>query len=130
MFQVFHLGCICCYGSTRSFKCFICFVLMLQAFYLDVAKVDPDIAYIAMPIHACFKCLFIYFQTYVANVSSECFKGDRDVARCQWMANSGRLLCAGAQPWVDPRGFPCGRGPATDIGAARDANTGRGTGCG
>jgi len=50
--------------------------------------------------------VFHLFQTYVANVSSECFKVDRGVARRRWLEDSGRLLCAGAQPWVNPRGFP------------------------
>jgi hypothetical protein len=33
---------------------------MLQVFYLDVAKLDLDIVYVAMAIHAYFMC-FIYF---------------------------------------------------------------------
>ena len=32
-------------------------------FYIDVAKVDQDIAYVAMVIHVC-------FQVYIPNVSS------------------------------------------------------------
>jgi hypothetical protein len=41
---------------------------MLQVFHLDVAKVDLDVAYVAMTIHACFKHIFQVhlFQTYVA----------------------------------------------------------------
>jgi hypothetical protein len=38
---------------------------MLQAFHLDVAKVDLDIAYICK----CFRC----FDTYVASILSGCF---------------------------------------------------------
>jgi ABC-type glucose/galactose transport system permease subunit len=34
---------------------------MLQVFYLNVAKVDLNVAYVAMTIHACFKC-FICFR--------------------------------------------------------------------
>jgi hypothetical protein len=34
---------------------------MLQVFRLDVAQVDPDVAYVAIPIHACFKC-FVCFR--------------------------------------------------------------------
>jgi len=43
----------------------------LQVFHLDVVKEDLDVAYVAMPIHACFKHIFQVFQlfqTYVANV--------------------------------------------------------------
>ena len=54
-----------CYGSIHMFqacfKCFKCFRLMLQVFHLNVAKVDLDVAYVAMTIHACFKC-FICFR--------------------------------------------------------------------
>jgi hypothetical protein len=42
---------------------------MLQVFYLDVAKVDLDIAYVTMA----FKCLQMFlqrFQTYIASVSA------------------------------------------------------------
>jgi hypothetical protein len=31
---------------------------MLQVFYLDIAKLDLDIAYVAMVVHTCFKCMF------------------------------------------------------------------------
>jgi hypothetical protein len=41
-------------------------------FHMDVAKVDRDVAYIAMAIHVCCKRLFQmfhqFFQTYVASV--------------------------------------------------------------
>jgi hypothetical protein len=42
-------------------------------FYVDVAKVDRYVAYVAMAIHICVKCMFLMFhlfQTYVASVSS------------------------------------------------------------
>jgi hypothetical protein len=45
---------------------------MLQVFYVDVAKVDRHVAYVAMAIHVCCKRLFkmfhLFFLTYVANV--------------------------------------------------------------
>jgi hypothetical protein len=50
---------------------------MLQIFYIDVAKVDWDIAHIAMAIHVRFKCMFQIFhlfQTYVTNISFRCCK--------------------------------------------------------
>ena len=41
-------------------------------FHVDVAKVDRDIAYVAMVVHVCYKLLFLLFQlffhTYVAGV--------------------------------------------------------------
>ena len=42
--------------------------------HLDVAKVDQDVAHVAMAIHVCFKCMFYVFQTYVLSVSSGCCK--------------------------------------------------------
>ena len=35
------------------FNCFRCFGGMLQVFHMDFAKVDLDVAYVAMPRHAC-----------------------------------------------------------------------------
>ena len=76
---------------------------MLQVFHLDIAKVDLDDTYVAMSIHACFKCficfrhmlqifyldvsyvamamlqMFHLFLTYVAIVSSSVTKVDMDV---------------------------------------------------
>jgi hypothetical protein len=61
---------------------------MLQVFHTYVAKVDLDVAYVAMPIHACFNRIFqvfYLFQMYVANTS----KVDQSVAQHRWLANSG-----------------------------------------
>jgi hypothetical protein len=45
---------------------------MLQVFYVDVTKLDRDVAYVAMVVHVFCKLLFLifylFFQTYVANV--------------------------------------------------------------
>ena len=45
---------------------------MLQVFHVDVAKVDQDVAYVAMVVHIYCKLLFsifqLFFQTYVASV--------------------------------------------------------------
>jgi hypothetical protein len=40
------------------FKCFRYFSGMLQVFYMNVVKVDRDVAYVAMAINVCCKCLF------------------------------------------------------------------------
>jgi hypothetical protein len=49
---------------------------MLQAFYIDVAKVDRDVTHVAMTVHVCFKFMFHVFQTYVSSVMAihVCFK--------------------------------------------------------
>jgi hypothetical protein len=45
---------------------------MLQLFHADVAKVDRDVAYIAMVVHVCCKCMLtmfhLCFRMYVASV--------------------------------------------------------------
>ena len=38
--------------------------------YIDVAKVDQDVAYVVMAIHVCFKCMFQIFSS----VPDECCK--------------------------------------------------------
>jgi hypothetical protein len=49
---------------------------MLQVFYLDVAKVDLDVAYVCngytcvLGVCKCFRCMLQVFQTYVASVSA------------------------------------------------------------
>jgi hypothetical protein len=61
MFQVFHMFADSC----------------CNCFHLDVAKVDLDVAYVAMAIHAYFKHMFQVFhmfQTYIASVSCGYFK--------------------------------------------------------
>jgi hypothetical protein len=77
---------------------------------MDVAKVDLDVAYVAMPIHSCLKRMFQVFhlfQTYIANVSSRCFKSRSGC--CMMPVVDGQrapVAAAEAQPWVNPRGFP------------------------
>ena len=44
------------------FKCFRCFIGMLQVFYMDVAKVDWDVAYVVMVVHVCCKRLSPIFH--------------------------------------------------------------------
>jgi hypothetical protein len=52
---------------------------MFQLFYADVVKIDRDVAYVAMVVHVCCKCLSLMFHlflyTYVASVS--------DASRCK-----------------------------------------------
>jgi hypothetical protein len=49
---------------------------MLQVFYLDVVKIDRDVAHIAMAIHICFKCIFQMFDLYFSDVHCKCFHLD------------------------------------------------------
>jgi hypothetical protein len=44
----------------------------LQVFYLDVAKLDLDVAYVAMAIHVCFKRMFQVFRLFSV-ACYECF---------------------------------------------------------
>jgi hypothetical protein len=72
--------------------CFKCFKDMLQAFYIDAAKVDRDIvkvdrdvAHVAIAKYTCCKIMFQVlqvFQTYVANISSGCFKNKSWCCTC------------------------------------------------
>jgi hypothetical protein len=52
--------------------CFRCFRNMLQVFYMDVIKVDRDVAYVAMAIHVCFKCMFQMFYLF-SDICCKCF---------------------------------------------------------
>jgi len=55
---------------------------MLQAFHLNVAKVDLDVIYAAIAIHACFNRMFQVFHLfhiYVVSVSFGCFKSTPSV---------------------------------------------------
>jgi hypothetical protein len=59
--------------ASLCFKCFRCFIGMLQLFCMDVAKVDRDVAYVAIVVHVCCKFMFptmfyLFFQTYVTSV--------------------------------------------------------------
>jgi hypothetical protein len=48
---------------------------MLQVFHLDVAKVDRNVAHVAVAIHVCSsvssKCFILFFRHMFANVASE-----------------------------------------------------------
>jgi uncharacterized CHY-type Zn-finger protein len=53
------------------FNCFRCFRDMLQVFHMDIAKIDRDVAHVAMVVHAYCKRPFqihLLFQIYVASV--------------------------------------------------------------
>jgi hypothetical protein len=45
---------------------------MLQVFRMDIAKVDRDVAYVAMVVHICCKhsllMFHLFYQTYVESV--------------------------------------------------------------
>ena len=50
--------------QRHDFECFRCFSGMLQVFQMDVAKLDRDVAYIAMVVHVCCKDLFPMFHLF------------------------------------------------------------------
>jgi hypothetical protein len=50
--------------ASACCKCFRYFICMLQVFHVDVAKVDRDVAYVAMVIHVCYKHPFQMFQLF------------------------------------------------------------------
>jgi hypothetical protein len=50
--------------SRLRFKCFRSSIGMLQVFHMDVAKVDRDVAYVAMVVHVCCKLLFLMFYLF------------------------------------------------------------------
>jgi hypothetical protein len=62
--------------QNTYFKCFRCFTCMLQVFHMDVAKVNRDVAYVAMIIRVCCKCAYLdvayVFRAYVVSVISGC----------------------------------------------------------
>jgi hypothetical protein len=79
-------------------------------FHLDIAKVDLDVAYVVMTIHACFKRMFQVFhlfQMYVANVSSGCFKSRSKRAHASSVVVA-LLLLLGVPLWVTVRATEAG----------------------
>jgi hypothetical protein len=56
--------CAKLHASSVCFKCFICFRCMLQVFHTDVAKVDRDVAHVAMDVRVCCKLLFSMFHLF------------------------------------------------------------------
>jgi hypothetical protein len=68
----------------------MCFIGTLQLFHADVAKVDQDVAYVAMVVHVCCKglspmfhlCFIWMLQVYYLDIAYvfaiifKCFPGD------------------------------------------------------
>ena len=50
--------------ASACFKCFRCFVGMFQMFHADGAKIDQDVAYVAIVVHVCSKRLFPKFHLF------------------------------------------------------------------
>jgi hypothetical protein len=66
--------------ASIYFKCFKCFRGMLQIFYIDVAKVDRDVAHVAMVFSSvCPKC-FICFRHMLQVFPLDAAKVDLDSA--------------------------------------------------
>jgi hypothetical protein len=60
-----HVAYVC-------FKCFRYFRVVLQVFYIDVAKVDRDVPHVAMAIHTYFKCVDSKYFIYFRRISCKC----------------------------------------------------------
>jgi hypothetical protein len=102
----------CCKATHAYFKCFICFRLMLQMFYLDVSKVDRVLHMLQWLythiLNACFKICF----------TSGCFESRSGVASCRWLAKNGlpqsfssyhmlpRVVCLALSSSLPPLPFP------------------------
>jgi hypothetical protein len=41
---------------------------MFQVFYIDIAKVDRGVAYVAMVVHLCCKRLFLIFHLFFRSI--------------------------------------------------------------
>ena len=63
------------HAASAHFKCFRCFRGMLQAFDMDVAKVDRDVAYVAMVVQVCCKSLSPMFHVFFRRMLQACFFG-------------------------------------------------------
>jgi hypothetical protein len=47
---------------------------MFQLFHIDVAKVDRDVAYVAMVVYVCCKRLSPMFHPFSVHLCSKCFR--------------------------------------------------------
>jgi hypothetical protein len=54
------------------FKYFRCFRGMFQVFQTDVAKIDQDVAYVAMVVHLRCKLLFPMFHLFFLDICCKC----------------------------------------------------------
>ena len=74
MLQECLFGCCICFAMVfnRFCKCFRC---MFQVFYTDVAKVDQDVAYVAMVVHVCCRRLFLMFYLFFRCMLQVCLSG-------------------------------------------------------
>jgi hypothetical protein len=80
------LRCVETHVASVCLKCFGCFRDMLQLCQMNVAKIDQNVAYVAMVVHVCCKsllqmfhlCFWMYYckcvYLYVAYVSHICCK--------------------------------------------------------
>jgi hypothetical protein len=81
------------YVASVCSKYFIYFRRILQVFHLGVAKIDLDVAFVAMATHVCCICtfqIFHLFQMYVTSVSSRCCKSS---SGCSFVAMDVNVCC-------------------------------------
>jgi hypothetical protein len=67
--------CLKAYVASVCIKCFRYFRDMLQAFHIDVAKVDWDVAYVAMLVHVCCNVLFPMLHLFFRRMFQACLFG-------------------------------------------------------
>jgi hypothetical protein len=58
--------------QALCFKCFRCFIGMLEVFHMDVTKVDQNVAYVSMVVHVCYKLLFLMFHLFFQTMLQVC----------------------------------------------------------
>jgi hypothetical protein len=93
-------------------RCYICFVHMLQVFYLDVAYVCNYFSSVFMCSKRMFR-MFKLFRTYVAIVLFECFKNRLRYYACYNVSDLLQLhVAAAGASCTEGRGAACveGRG--------------------
>jgi hypothetical protein len=59
--------CGCCTTCmVQEFHTYVAsiFIWMLQAFHMDVAKVNLDVAYVLQWLHTCFKCFHVFCKCF------------------------------------------------------------------
>jgi hypothetical protein len=58
--------------ASICFECFRCFRGILHVFQMDVAKVNRDVAYVAMVVHVCCKGLSLMFHLCFLDTCCKC----------------------------------------------------------
>jgi hypothetical protein len=126
MFQMFHMF-FQTFVLNVSSRCCICFTCMLQVFYLDVV-------YVCKSFQALCKCfirmlqMFQLFRTYVATVSSRCFKNRSGCCICCNMTHPAATICCSSLGVVHARAGVKGWSAARQLAWEAEGDGSRGAG--